>query len=399
VDASGNVVVTPTTISNPARGRITVDGTGAITSLTLTNTSAVFNGYSFAGSYTDLTNLVIVESPTVFAAIPTTVVGGINAVTLSSSGSGYSSIPTISALSVTAGRTPSSAINGAVTPDPVILASVILSSIPTGNVISIPTTTTLRKQGAGSVFLNTDSSANTAGLVTTIENGNFFFENAKINAATVTNVAGNGLLGGTKGTLGAVNVLPNGKLSPGDLSTAIGVLNLQGNLSIQSTYKVDIRSVAFNLYDQVNVTGNVRLTNNNVNGILDVAFTPDANVAIGNAFGIISNDGTDAVTGNFVTVAGKALTQNSTFTVNMPDGVNVATFQISYTGNIAANGAASLTGGNDVVIQITNIQTISSTVAAKSQNPKKFFAVSTDSGGGPIVKISFADGSGFFLFS
>ncbi|MEY4790226.1 MAG: hypothetical protein RLZ61_2444, partial [Planctomycetota bacterium] len=272
-------------------------------------------------------------------------------------------------------------------------------TISTGNVINIPTTTTLRKQGTGSVFLNSDSSASTAGLATTIENGNFFFENAKINAATVTNVAGNGLLGGTKGTLGAVNVLPNGKLSPGDLSTAIGVLNLQGNLSIQSTYKVDIRSVAFNLYDQVNVTGNVRLTNNNVNGILDVAFTPDANVAIGNAFGIISNDGTDAVTGNFVTVAGRALTQNSTFTVNMPDGVNVATFQISYTGNIAANGTASLTGGNDVVIQITNIQTISSTLAAKSQSPNKFFAVSTDSGGGPIVRISFADGSGFSFFA
>ena len=177
------------------------------------------------------------------------------------------------------------------------------------------------------------------------------------------------------------------------------MLNLQGDLSIQSTYKVDIRSVAFNLYDQVNVTGNVRLTNNNVNGILDVAFTPDANVAIGNAFGIISNDGTDAVTGNFVTVAGRALTQNSTFTVNMPDGVNVATFQISYTGNIAANGTASLTGGNDVVIQITGIQTISSTLAAKSQNPNKFFAVSTDSGGGPIVRISFADGSGFSFFA
>jgi len=274
-----------------------------------------------------------------------------------------------------------------------------LNNFPTGNVINIPTTTTLRKQGTGSVILNTDSSANTAGLLTTIENGNFFFENAKINAATVTNVSGNGLLGGTKGTLGAVNVLPRGQLSPGNLTNSIGVLNLQGNLSVQSTYKVDIRSVAFNLFDQVNVTGAVSLAKNNVNGILDVAFTPDASVTIGNAFGIISNDGTDLVTGNFVTVGGRALTQNSTFTVNMPDGVNVATFQISYTGNIAANGTASLTGGNDVVIQITNIQTISSTLAAKSQNPNKLFAVSTDSGGGPIVKISFADGSGFSFFA
>ena len=397
-----------TTISNPATAVITADTNGAITGLTLTNTSAVFNGYKFAGSgYTDLTNLVIVQSPLLFAAIPTNVVGGIVAVTLSSGGSGYSSIPTISALSVIAGRTPTSAINGSVVPNPVILASVIVSSIPTGNVVNIPATTTLRKQGTGSVFLNFDSSSTTVGLNTTIENGNFFFENGKINAATVTNVSGNGLLGGTKGTLGAVNVLPRGQLSPGNLTNSIGVLNLQGNLSVQSTYKVDIRSVAFNLFDQVNVTGAVSLAKNNVNGILDVAFTPDADVIAGNTFGIISNDGTDAVTGTttstgttyFKTPAGVVLNQGGTFTVNMPNGTDVATFQISYTGNIAANGTASLTGGNDVVVQITGIQSISSAAAAKSQNPNKLFAVSTDSGGGPIVKISFADGSGFSFFA
>ena len=410
VDASGNFVVTPTTITNPATAVITADSTtGEITGLTLTNTSAVLNGYKFAGSgYTDLTNLVIVQSPLLFAAIPTNVVGGIVAVTLSSGGSGYSSIPTISALSVIAGRTPTSAINGNVPPEPVILGSVILSSIPPGNVVTIPTTTTLRKQGTGSVFLNNkDSSSTTAGLVTTIENGNFFYENAKINAATITNVTGNGLLGGTKGTLGAVNILPRGQLSPGNLTNSIGVLNLQGNLSVQSTYKVDIRSVAFNLFDQVNVTGAVSLAKNNVNGILDVAFTPDADVIAGNTFGIISNDGTDAVTGTttstgttyFKTPAGVVLNQGGTFTVNMPNGTDVATFQISYTGNIAANGTASLTGGNDVVVQITGIQSISSAAAAKSQNPNKLFAVSTDSGGGPIVKISFADGSGFSFFA
>ena len=362
--------------SSAAAVVLSVNATGGITSLNLT---AAGTGYTF-------TNFLTITGGTGTGAF-VRASANVVSVAITNQGSGYSSPPLISFIS--GSGTGASAI-----------ANITVSvGFPPGSIITLPTDISLRKQGTGSVFLNTDSSATTAGLATTIENGNFFFENAKINAATVTNVAGNGLLGGTKGTLGAVNVLPNGKLSPGDLSTAIGVLNLQGNLSIQSTYKVDIRSVAFNLYDQVNVTGNVRLTNNNVNGILDVAFTPDANVAIGNAFGIISNDGTDAVTGNFVTVAGRALTQNSTFTVNMPDGVNVATFQISYTGNIAANGTASLTGGNDVVIQITGIQTISSTLAAKSQNPNKFFAVSTDSGGGPIVRISFADGSGFSFFA
>ncbi|MEI7852466.1 MAG: hypothetical protein WCJ06_02045 [Planctomycetota bacterium] len=406
---------------NAATGTIVVaavNGQNYVSQFTLTNINSTSN---LAGEgYTDLNNLYFVDigqtTTATGIAVANPVVGGLVRLDLQYPGSGYTSIPSVSVLSTTSGivsngtttgvgfygtngAAPLSAINNGVTPNIIINTSISPATIATGNVINIPTTTTLRKQGTGSVILNTDSSANTAGLVTTIENGNFFFENAKINAATVTNVAGNGLLGGTKGTLGAVNVLPKGQLSPGNLTNSIGVLNLQGNLSVQSTYKVDIRSVAFNLFDQVNVTGAVSLAKNNVNGILDVAFTPDASVTIGNAFGIISNDGTDTVTGNFVTVGGRALTQNSTFTVNMPDGVNVATFQISYTGNIAANGTASLTGGNDVVIQITNIQSISSTVAAKSQNPNKLFAVSTDSGGGPIVKISFSDGSGFSFFA
>ena len=362
--------------SSAAAVVLAIDAAGGITSLNLTSAGT---GYTF-------TNFLTVTGGTGTGAF-VRATANVVSVAITNQGSGYSSPPLVSFTSAS-GTGASAVANIAVT-----------NGFPPGNIIQLPQDVSLRKQGTGSVFLNTDSSANTAGLVTTIENGNFFFENAKINAATVTNVAGNGLLGGTKGTLGAVNVLPKGQLSPGDLNTRIGVLNLQGNLGIQSTYKVDIRSVAFNLFDQVNVVGSVSLAKNNVNGILDVAFTPDANVAIGNAFGIISNDGTDAVTGNFVTVGGKSLTQNSTFTVNMPDGVNVATFQISYTGNIAANGTASLTGGNDVVIQITNIQSISSTVAAKSQNPNKLFAVSTDSGGGPIVKISFADGSGFSFFA
>ena len=354
-----------------------VSPTGGILNLTITNPGT---GYFNRTSVLDVTGGTGTGAR-VFAT------GSVVSVSITNQGSGYSAPPIVS-FSSGSGTVASGIANITVS-----------NGFPAGNIIVLPDDISLRKQGTGSVFLNTDSSANTAGLLTTIENGNFFFENAKINAATVTNVAGNGLLGGTKGTLGAVNVLPRGQLSPGNLTNSIGVLNLQGNLSVQSTYKVDIRSVAFNLFDQVNVTGAVSLAKNNVNGILDVAFTPDADVISGNTFGIISNDGTDLVTGNFVTVGGRALAQNSTFTVNMPDGVNVATFQISYTGNIAANGTASLTGGNDVVIQITNIQSISSTVAAKSQNPNKLFAVSTDSGGGPIVKISFADGSGFSFFA
>jgi len=394
--------------NNRVRGTIDVAG-GFITSFTIN--SGGLNG----GGYTDLTNLYF-NSGATYVSVGNPVVGGLVGLVLQNPGAGYTSPPTVSVLNTTSGTVangnstglgfygtngaaPLSAINNGVTPNVIINTSISPATIPTDNVIKIPTTTTLRKQGTGSVFLNSDSSANTAGLATTIENGNFFFENGKINAATVTNVTGNGLLGGTNGTLGAVNILPRGQLSPGNLTNPIGVLNLQGNLSVQSTYKVNIRSVAFNFFDQVNVTGAVSLAKNNINGILDVAFTSDADVLAGNTFGIISNDGTDTVTGKFKTPAGVVLNQGDSFTVNMPNGTDIATFQISYTGNIAANGSASLTGGNDVVIQITGIQSISSAVAAKSKNLNKFFAVSTDSGGGPIVKISFADGSGFSFFA
>lgn len=349
---------------------------GSITGLTLLSTG---NGY---------TNLNFVQvnggSGTGAFVIAT---GSVSSVSILNPGSGYSSAPQVVLQSTDANGNPVGGTGASAT-------SSISTSVgfPTGNVINIPPVVNLKKQGTGNVFLNTDSSANTAGLVTTIENGAFFYENGKINSNTVTSVINNGMLAGSKGTMGTVNILPGGSLSPGNLNSPIGTLNMVGNLTIQGNYNVNIRSQAFSLFDQVNVTGAVTLTQNGVSGILNVNFTPDASIAVGNIFGIISNDGTDAVSGTFANLA-----EGGTRNIPMPDGSN-ATVQITYKGNISPNGT-TFTGGNDVVLRITAITPPGSGQAQVSNFPRKLFAVSTDAGGGPVVKVNFDDGSGFSFFA
>jgi hypothetical protein len=76
-------------------------------------------------------------------------------------------------------------------------------------------------------------------------------------------------------------------------------------------------------YDQLSVTGTVNLAGATLN--VNLAFTP----ALGSAFTLIQNDGTDAMVGTFA-----GLAQGATFLL---EGM---TFQISYVGGT----------GNDVVL-------------------------------------------------
>ena len=314
--------------------------------------------------------------------------GSVVSVSILNPGSGYSSAPQVIFGNVDSLGNPVNGSGASATS-----AITTSSGFPQGNIINIPPQVNLKKQGTGNVTISTDSSANTAGLVTIIENGAVLYESGKINAATITNISNNGMLGGSNGTLGTVNVLPGGSLAPGNLTSPIGTLNLVGDLTIQGNYNVNIRSQAFNLFDRVNVTGTVTLTKNGVSGVLNASFTNDANsIAVGNLFGIISNDGTDAVVGTFTN-----LPEGGTTSITMPDG-RIATVQVTYKGNILPTGT-TFTGGNDVVLQVTKITAASSSQAQVSNFPRKLFAVSTDAGGGPVVKINFDDGSGFSFFA
>jgi len=136
----------------------------------------------------------------------------------------------------------------------------------------------------------------------------------------------NGILGGT-GTV--ATIVSDGFhpkiLSPGAVPLASGVVNCS-NVTLDATTTFLVHLNAMNPgtgYDQLNVNGTVQLGNAALNVVL--GFDP----AVGSAFTIINNDGSDAVVGTFS---------------GLPDGailaLNGKPFQIRYVGG----------SGNDVVL-------------------------------------------------
>lgn len=138
-------------------------------------------------------------------------------------------------------------------------------------------------------------------------------------------VHANGTLKGHGGT-GDADVEADGHLAPGNSPGCISTGNL--NLAAGSALDEELGgTTACSGYDQTNVTGTVTLGGATLNTTLYGGFVP----AVGNAFTIISNDGTDAVSGTF-----NGLAEGATFTVT---GV---TYTITYQGG----------DGNDVVLTV-----------------------------------------------
>jgi autotransporter-associated beta strand protein len=134
-----------------------------------------------------------------------------------------------------------------------------------------------------------------------------------------------GTLGGG-GKIGALLIDSGATLAPG--STTTGIFKT-GNIAFSagSTFTVTLNgTTAGTGYDQLSVTGAVNLAGATLN--VNLASTP----ALGSAFTLIQNDGTDAVVGTFA-----GLSQGATLLL---DGM---TFQISYAGGT----------GNDVVLTRT----------------------------------------------
>lgn len=160
--------------------------------------------------------------------------------------------------------------------------------------------------------------------------------------------------GGTLGGTGKVGTLTStiGNIAPG---TSPGKLT-SGNFSLTgpAAFLIDIQgTVPGTSYDQMVVNGTVNLGNSTLT-ITTTSFTPVS----GNEFVLISNDGSDAVTGTF-----KGYANNSIVTVN---GMN---FQITYFGG----------DGNDVVLRVPVQQPVVSSAAP--------------SGNGGTIHITFAGSS------
>ena len=142
------------------------------------------------------------------------------------------------------------------------------------------------KGGTGSLLMAANNSYTGT---TTVNAGEVILEDADISESAVT-LEGGALVG--VGTCGAVTA-NGGTISPG---SSPGKISVVGNLSLGagSTLEVEIDGRTLGTeYDQLDVSGGVDIGG----ATLDLAFgfTPEA----GDEFVIISNDGTDAVTGAF----------------------------------------------------------------------------------------------------
>lgn len=221
----------------------------------------------------------------------------------------------------------------------------------------------LTKEGPGTLRLN---AANTYAGPTTVTAGRLLINGTQ--AGSSVTVATGATLGGS-GTVGAVTA--NGTLEPGD---GPGILRA-GNVTFASTgtYRVELNGTAVGTgYDQLLVTGTVALGNATLNATLGFSSTG------GTQYIILSNDGTDAVTGTF-----NGLAEGASVTLG---GRN---FTISYRGG----------DGNDVVL--TDASTPTTTTLTSSAANSVFgqsvtftavVAPSTGTGA-PTGTVTFRDGT------
>jgi hypothetical protein len=164
-----------------------------------------------------------------------------------------------------------------------------------------------------------------------------------------TIIESGGILKGT-GTVGSLTAFEGGIVAPGH---SPGCLN-SGNLSLSGTYQAEIGgTTACTSYDQLNVTGTVTVSGATLSTSLYNSYKPKD----GESYIIISNDGSDAVTGTF-----KGLAEGATFTVNG------YVFKITYKGG----------DGNDVVLTVQSVPAAPNTgFAILATNPAATLTVTT----------------------
>jgi autotransporter-associated beta strand protein len=189
---------------------------------------------------------------------------------------------------------------------------------------------------------------------------------SNVTVATGAELEGNGVVGAVT----AAGQVSPGSGGPGTLTT--GNLQLNGG-----DLEADVNgTTAGSQYDVLNVNGTVDLTN----GTLTLLYT--ANTPVGTTFTLLSNDGTDVITGTF-----NGFPEGAQFTLN--NGTVSQRFQITYVGG----------DGNDVVL--TRINTPPTVNAPGPQSVTEGVAGSfalgsfddPDPGGPWQVSVNWGDGS------
>ena len=232
--------------------------------------------------------------------------------------------------------------------------------------------------GLGTLTLSGDSSLTLLGGIDVI-NGTLNVT-GQIGASSVS-AANNGTISGAGGTIGVLQVITGTVAPGGTLNTAAVTLNSSTNYNVA----VLSSSLAANLKTPAAI--------NLGNAVLKVTSAP-AGLAVGNTFTIIDN--TAAIT---VPVVGTFAGLNEGADVSGKDvNGNTITYTVSYIGG----------DGNNVTLKVKSIAT-ATPVAAPNAQPmvagqpalNKFTAIGTDQGGGPLVTITFADGTftSFFAYA
>lgn len=172
--------------------------------------------------------------------------------------------------------------------------------------------------------------------------------NGSIGSSSLTTIDGGTLMG--TGTVGAIQLNSGGTINPGGLSSA-GTLST-GNIAI-----VD-GQLHFNIggtgsYDQLNATGTINLAAGGAGAKLVLDAISSYTATLNNAFTLVSNDLTDAISGAFAkgTFGGtKIVTLSGVDYVENLLGSNYYG-RINYTGNSTDPGTLA-TAGNDIVIKV-----------------------------------------------
>ena len=238
---------------------------------------------------------------------------------------------------------------------------------------------TLSLLGTGTLTLSADSSASTIGDKINVINGTLNVT-GKIEATSNT-TATSGTISGAGGTIGILNV-NTGTVAPGGtLKTAAVTMNAATNYSaavLTATTASNLESAA-----AINLGGSVL-------SLSSVA----AGLAVGNTFTIINNThASNAITGTFANQA-----EGSSISAKDTAG-NTVSFTVSYKGG---------TNANDVTLKVASVTTSTPAPTAPAQpmvagQPalNKFTAVGADAGGGPLVTITFQNGTyvSFFAYA
>ncbi|MDO9105950.1 MAG: autotransporter-associated beta strand repeat-containing protein [Methylovulum sp.] len=200
------------------------------------------------------------------------------------------------------------------------------NALTLSGVISGASGADLAKSGAGTLTL---SGTHTYAGATTVSAGTLSVTGV-LGATSGVTVSSGATLGGSGSVFAtsSSNILTvnnGGTLAPG--VSGAGTLTVNGNLAIDSggTLSQDINgTTAGTGYDQIQVIGTVNITGASLSAL--TGFTPN----VGDSFVLISNDGTDAVTGTF-----NGLNEGDTLVVGG------STFLISYQGG---------SNNNDIVL-------------------------------------------------